>query len=92
MSNVTKVGFVIILFCLKLFFTSQVASASEQFDGFFFTSGEEIYRLCSSSDSKDIAACQNYVCGMVDGWQTEYVITGRRYFNFCLKKVLSVVR
>src|SRR5260370_40151612 len=58
--------------------------ASEKFDGFSFITGEEIYNLCRSGEASDQRACAMYVCGLVDGWQTEFLFTGKKYFQFCL--------
>jgi hypothetical protein len=61
------------------------ASASEKFDGFSFITGEEIYKLCRSGEASDQRACAMYVCGMADGWQTEFLFTGKKPFQYCLR-------
>jgi hypothetical protein len=30
-----------------------------------------------------------YICGMIDGWAAEYIITGHKYYNICLPKGIT---
>jgi len=64
---------------------AQQVNASEKFDGFLFIMGEEIDKLCRSGEASDQRACAMYVCGMVDGWQTELIIAGKKPFQYCLR-------
>lgn len=71
--------------CALAVLGAQNARASEKFDGFSFISGEEIYKLCRSGEASDQHACAMYVCGMIDGWQMEYIVTGKKPYQFCLR-------
>jgi len=71
-------------------FAGQQATASEEFDGFSFITGEEIDKLCRSGQASDQRTCAMYICGMVEGWQVEWIVTGKRPFRdnggaYCLR-------
>jgi hypothetical protein len=61
------------------------AFAADKFDGFFFMSGQELDQMCRSQISSEQRACATYVCGMVDGWQTEEIVNHKKPFQYCLR-------
>jgi hypothetical protein len=65
---------------------SDAAVAGETYDGWMFFEGTELRELCSSSQIEKRKSCAMYICGMIDGWAAEYIITGKKLYRICLPK------
>ena len=58
--------------------------AADKYDGWSFYMTEELYRICKSDLATDAASCAGYVCGVIDAWSAEYILTGKKLYKICL--------
>ncbi len=59
--------------------------ANEKFDGWEFYSAKELHDWCGSPNSINQETCASYVCGAVDAWAAENIVTqGKQLYSICL--------
>ena len=75
-----------VILTLTCFCGLRGAMAGETYDGWMFFDGTELRELCKSSQPEKRKYCAMYICGMIDGWAAEYVITGKKFYRICLPK------
>jgi hypothetical protein len=73
---------------LSGFAISQVL-AGENYDGWMFFNGNELIEICKSADPATRKHCSMYICGMIDGWAAEQIITGNKLYKYCLPQGIS---
>lgn len=79
-----QVRFLIGTICVLTMSVVQVSYGGGKYDGWFFYKGVELYQLCRSTSVLDQHTCATYVCGVVDAWNTEYVLSGQKTYSICL--------
>ena len=67
----------------------KIAMAGDTYDGWMFYDGNELVELCKSPDREKRNACSMYICGMIDGWAAEYIITSKKLYQICLPKGIT---
>jgi len=73
-----------IVMCAGMLFEHAPSYANEKFDGWEFYSAKELHDWCGSPNSVDQEKCAAYVCGAVDAWAAENIITGKQLYSICL--------
>jgi hypothetical protein len=79
-----KFGLAIVT-CAAILFERLPSYANEKFDGWEFYSGKELHEWCGSPNPTNQETCASYVCGAVDAWAAESIVShGKQLYSICL--------
>jgi hypothetical protein len=74
-----------IVMCAGMLFEHAPSYANEKFGGWVFYSAKELHVWCGSPNSINQETCASYVCGAVDAWAAESIVTqGKQLYSICL--------